>query len=131
MWEGRTEMETGWRVVVRYDHDFHGVAIWFMKTNEDGSRHLVQPINMTITTEYHEYEMFPEPTIRIDARYAHEFLQSLASGLIEAGYIPDQLKAKNGEIEALKEHLNDMRAIVYNALLPPELIPPTLERMAK
>ncbi len=120
-------MKEGWNVILRYDADFEGVKIWFI--NKQGEQHsIICPINLTITTSYTDFAQVPEPTIRIGATEAHQFLQGLADGLVDAGFRPDELKCKDSEIQVLRNHLEDMRTLVFDALLPPEVPPPRLER---
>jgi len=120
-------MKDGWNVVLRYDEAFDTVNMWLVKHNADGSEVVVQPIDLTMTVDLHPAELPPEPTIRFSGHESKQFLEELAGALVEAGFRPDELKASDKEKEAILRHLEDMRTLVMEALLPPE-IPPQLPR---
>jgi len=119
-------MNEGWNVVVRYDEVFDGVNVWFIFKNGEEET-VVQPINLTLVTRRTPGMETPEPTLRFDGVSARQVLTGLAEGLVQAGYAPDSLKAKDKEVEAIREHLADMRKIVFEALAPPEF-PPQLPK---
>ena len=107
-------MKEGWNVFLRYDESFAGVNIWFV--NKQGEREVVvNPLDLTITSYMPSGET-PLPTIRIDRNMSHQFLEGLANGLVDAGFRPDELKAANKEMEAIKFHLEDMRKLVFKLL---------------
>jgi len=121
-------MNDGWNIIIRQDEVSPFLHMWFIKQNQDGSRVTVNPLDMTMTTDLTVGERLPEPTLKFDGyTEIHQFLSGLAGAIIQAGYRPDELKAKEGEMEATKAHLEDMRRIVFEALTPPEL-PPSLPR---
>jgi len=111
-------MKEGWNVVLRYDESFATLNLWIVKQNGDGSREIVEPLDLTIRRDYVLGETTPEPTIRFDERHSKEFLQGLAEGLVNAGFRPDELKASDKQLEAVSYHLEDMRRIVF----PPTLV---------
>ncbi len=121
-------MREGWNVILRHDPAFRTVDVWLIKHNADGSEAVIQPVPLTMTLALQPFEIRPEPTLRFANNDATQFLQGLADGLVEAGFRPDALKATDKEILALKSHLEDMRKLVFEALLPPTLPPPYLER---
>ena len=116
-------MRNGWNVILRYDEDFRRVNLWLIKKNADGSEVVVQPLNLTLTHTITPGVETPPPTIRFEGAEAHQFLQGLVEGLVASGYRPDMLKAQDREVEALKYHLEDMRKLVMEALIPPEFTP--------
>ncbi len=121
-------MREGWNVILRYDEDFDGLKIWFVKQNPDQSWVIVNPMDLSMTHEYEPATQFPEPTLRMTNVEGKQFLQGLAEALVQAGFRPDELKAHNKEMEATKYHLEDMRKLVNEALLPAEVIPRLEER---
>jgi hypothetical protein len=117
-------MREGLNVILRYDEAWNGVNIWIVK-KEGQTLQVVQPLNMMITSYVNpgNVALTPEPTIKIDMQAGRQFLQDLADGLTNAGFRPDELKAKDSEVEAIKAHLADMRQLVFEALMPPQLPP--------
>lgn len=122
-------MREGWQVILQYNPAWHTMDMWLLKENRDGSEIVVQPLNLTMTTTLTPGLELPPPTLRFAQRgEAENFLNELAKALVKAGFRPDELKAKDNELEATKNHLEDMRSLVFNALLPPEIPPPRLQR---
>jgi len=113
-------MREGWNVVIRHDEDIAGTSIWFIHKQGEQET-VVNPLAMTLTTTLAPNALPPLPSISIRRTEAHQFLQGLAEALVEAGFRPDELKAKEGELGAVRYHLEDMRLLVMQALLPPEL----------
>ena len=120
-------MNEGWNVIIRYDEDFAGLSIWFIK-KEGGSLTVVSPIDMTSTTTVGPGFEMPEPTIKMGDVGARQILQGLVQALVDAGYRPDELKAQDKELDATKFHLEDMRRLVFEPLSPLEVPPPQVDR---
>ncbi len=118
-------MREGWNVVIRYDEAIAGTNIWFIH-KQGNQETVVCPLNLAMTVSLVPGMQSPEPTIRIDKMESHQFLQGLAEGLVDAGFVPDRLKVSSEVLEATKDHLEDMRTLVFQALLPPEVPPPRL-----
>ncbi len=106
-------MNEGWNVILRYDEAFAGVNLWLVHKARDGSEIIVNPIDLTMTTTLEPGVMSPEPTIRFHGFDAKQFLQGLSDGLVGAGFKPDELKASDKEVTAIKNHLEDMRTLVF------------------
>lgn len=119
-------MNPGWNVILRYDEAFQGVNLWLIKQNPDGSEVVVQPIDLTMVHSLEPFVETPEPTIRFHGSEATQFLQGLVDGLVAAGFRPDELKVADQTLAATKYHLEDMRKLVMEALLPPEVPPARL-----
>ena len=112
------KMNTGWKVCLRYDPQFRGVNLWMLGDNKDGTMDIVNPMAMVVTT-VNWNERLPEPTLQFRGDNALSFLQSLAEGLAESGFHPKEIEASNKQIEALKNHLEDMRRLVFKEWFPP------------
>lgn len=97
------------KVYLDYERHLNAVSMWIVGIKENGNRVFVKPVDMTF--EEVEEGAYREPTFRFDRHFADEFLESLAGELINMGYRPDELKAKEGELTATKYHLEDMRKI--------------------
>ena len=110
-------MKEGWNVIVRYDAAFAGVNVWLIY--RQGSKEVVvQPVDLTMTVDLAPNEVIPEPTLRFQGNDAHQFLQGLTEGLVGAGFKPDELKASDKQVAAIKDHLEDMRLLVFKERLP-------------
>ena len=99
------------KVKISYDPDFLGMKVWLYEDN--GSSLIVaEPVNLVMREVELTREI--EPTFTFNKQKGHEFLQSLVNALVEVGFKPDEIKAHNKEIEAIKNHLEDMRKLVFN-----------------
>ena len=103
-------------VTVHIDRQFDwgGLGIYIIGKDEGGRRFVVKPLDMTFESLQ---EVTPggvvEPSIRMNEWQAKSFLDSLAGELVRLGYAPDAIKAKVGELESTKYHLEDMRKLVF------------------
>jgi len=98
------------RVAINFEPRFGGMAVWFYEDRADG-RYVVKPMQL-------ELEKIPlgesiEPTLLFDEVNGTEFLNSLATALVGAGFKPDEIKAHDKQVEAMKYHLEDMRNLVF------------------
>jgi len=109
-------MKEGWNVILRYDASFAGVNVWLI--HKTGSKEVVvDPVDLTMTSHLEPDYEYPEPTLRFNGTAAHQFMTDLAQGIIEAGFRPEVLKSSDKEVAAIKDHLEDMRRIVFEKLL--------------
>jgi hypothetical protein len=99
------------KVVINYEPAFAGMSAWLYEDRADGSRWVVNPTELEFTLLDHAVET--PPTFRFDERGGMEFLQSFADALIKAGFKPDEIKAHDKEVTAIKNHLEDMRSLVF------------------
>ena len=99
------------KVSIGCDPSFLGTRVFLYEDKPDG-RYIVKPQEWV--TERLDYGLMPEPTFRFDERGGDEFLHSFADALAEAGFRPDEMKANNKQVEAIKEHLTDMRRLVFD-----------------
>lgn len=109
-------MKEGWNVVVRYDEAFASTNVWLVHKSEDREI-IVNPVDLTQTSQLHPGETPPEPTFSFRGHNAAQFLQGLADGLVEAGFKPDAIKVADKQVEALTYHLEDMRKLVFDCLM--------------
>jgi len=106
-------LREGWNFIVRPDIQFGTVNVWIIHQHRDGSRDVIAPLDMSITREMKPHEIPPEPTLKFHGDIADDFLRGMADGLVAAGYKPDELKASDKEVSAIKNHLEDMRSQVF------------------
>ena len=99
------------KVVINYEPAFAGMSVWLYEDRTDGSRWVVNPTQLEFTLLDHAIET--PPTFRFDERGGMEFLQSLVDALVKAGFKPDEIKASNQQVAAIKDHLEDMRSLVF------------------
>ncbi len=109
-------MNEGWNVILKHDPTWRGVNLWLVHKRADGTETVVNPVDLTLTQSIQPNIEPPEPTMKFNGSDAHQFLQGLVEGLVEAGFKPDELKASDKELTATKTHLSDMRAIVSSKL---------------
>jgi len=98
------------KVAVRFDPRFAGLCMWLYEDKPDG-RYVVEPMSLVIKRFDHGVDV--EPTFRFEEHNGEEFLQSLVNALVSIGYKPDEVKASDKQVEAIKYHLEDMRRLVF------------------
>jgi len=119
-------MREGWNIIIRYDEDLYGFKLWFIKRNHDGSIEYIEPVNPMVTHRTEIGATFPEPTIRVTGMDARGVMQDLVNALVASDFRPDEIKTLDKVLQATRDHLEDMRTLVFQALLPPEIPPPRL-----
>ena len=101
-------------VYMQYNPAHHGIDIWFEKDGGDGKVLIAKPLNI----EFEEVNPYGyiEPTMMFDKHNGYEFLKSFATGIVECGIEIDAIKYKKDEMSAVKEHLADMRKLVFEGI---------------
>ena len=103
-------MKEGWNVILRYDQVFDKMDLWIIHKARDGTRTTVKPIDLILQVDkWPGGQFIPEPTFRFTGPDARQFLQGLTEGLVAAGFRPDELKASDRELAAVKDHLQDTK----------------------
>ena len=100
------------KVKIEHDPSIAGTRVWFYEECADGSIDVVGPLEFTIR-KYEPAEAILEPSLIIPRHKCNEFMSSLATALVEAGYKPDELKAHDRQVEAIKYHLEDLRKLIF------------------
>ena len=90
---------------IRHDPAILGTQVYLISENPDGSTDVVLPMLLNVQRVEDGGYLTPEPTLQFDRRNGHEFLQSPATALVDAGFQPDELKVKKGEIDHLRIQL--------------------------
>lgn len=85
------------------------VNIYLIGEKHDGSRYIAKPMNLAF--EPIDRNNRSSPSLEIEGFESREFLPALANALAEAGYRHESTEA--GELKATKNHLEDMRKIVF------------------
>lgn len=97
-------------VSIDYDPSIRGTRIWVVDERQDGiyafSRSDLKLKKVEPCEEL-------EPTFVFNRRDGDDFLRELSNALVKAGYKPDELKANNQQVVAIKYHLEDMRKLVF------------------
>lgn len=95
-----------------------GMEFLLYEDGENGSRYVVKPISLDLTA-VKEVEMI-ETTFRIRETKAIEFIKSMAELAEEMGIKTDKQISEErkyqGKLEAVEDHLLDMRKIVSKKL---------------
>jgi len=102
------------KVHIEHDPRFRGTAIYLYGKDKDGE-FVIEPMEFVLhhlTME--EISQVNRPTFIFDKRgEGEQFLQEFAQALVRIGFKPDELKAKDSEITAMKYHLEDMRKLAF------------------
>ena len=106
------------KVYLQYEPDLAGMGLWIL-VERDGQKQVAMPLDLKFTVL--KVGDRPKPTLEFDGGEGKEFLQSLAESLVLAGFKPDELKAKNNEVTAIKYHLEDMRKLVFEKVKKEEV----------
>lgn len=104
---------------IRFDPTFAGMSIYLYEDRPEG-RFVVKPTELEV--EAVDYNREVEPTFRFSEHSGYEFLNSLVNALVQCGFKPDEIKAHDKQVEAIKAHLEDMRRLVFKEALPPQPI---------
>jgi hypothetical protein len=94
--------------IARQVIEFYG---FINRRDEDGRSHIFVPYLSYPDEEKVEGEA-ADPVFELDVFQA----QTLVNELWDQGIKPEQAKPRSGEIGAVKQHLQDMRAIAFNKL---------------
>lgn len=106
------------RVKVRWEDTFNGVGIWIMGRKNDGV-YFAKPMQLEFT-KAEGYPMLSEPTLSFtNEGQGKVFLTDMSNELARLGFMPDKIKALDGELKATQAHLADMRKIAMGLILPP------------
>ena len=100
------------KVAIRFDPTFAGMSVWLYENKPDGE-YIVKPTKLEL--EKYELGAQIEPTFRFNESGGTEFLNSLVNALVEAGFKPDEIKAHDRQVEAIKYHLEDMRSLALKS----------------
>ena len=100
----------GIEVSIDYDPRIRGTRIWIVQEKADGF-HAFRAIGFEDRIVSPSEEL--EPTFVFGRREGHEFLQELSDALVRAGFKPDEIEASSKQVAAIKNHLEDMRTLVF------------------
>lgn len=104
---------------LEYHPRYRDVVIFDVRSN--GQEFIASPL---VFVEVHPGLIIEKPTI--EARQGNEFLQAVLDHAWEVGMRPRGFSDVPLQVEALKRHLADMRALAFLGKLP-ALVPPSLE----
>lgn len=98
------------RISIDFDPTIRGTRIWVVDERQDGL-YAYKPTEFLIEKIDEAVEV--APTFIFNRRDGHDFLQEFSQALVRAGFKPDELKAMDKEVNAIKYHLEDMRGLVF------------------
>lgn len=106
-----------WRAKVGVNEYGHGRALYVSAQRPDGVRLAVTGLVWTPVERFSVYpptlqETYEEERDRVGD--VTNFLQAVVDAAWEAGIKPVQAKAGDGEIGAVRAHLEDMRTLVFD-----------------
>lgn len=87
------------------------ISIYLVGEDANGQRFLAEPMELKFTPINRDGSLSSKPTLEIGGFMSREFLPALANGLAESGYRADSTDA--GELKATKDHLADMKRLVF------------------
>jgi hypothetical protein len=99
------------KVTLEHNPAIRGTDIYLYGRNINGSHFRIKPVQLEIE-QFKEWER-PEPTFIFSDQFGTQFLQNFVNALVEIGFKPDEIKAHDKQVIALKEHLEDMRKLVF------------------
>jgi len=108
-------------VVIRSLNDAFGMGVWII--DRDDANHVVRVLR-PVEFKWQEYvqgHLLPEPTIAGRTQEVEMIFEKFIEQVKEAGYGRDKLSVESGELKATKEHLTDMKRLVFD---PPKHFAP-------
>lgn len=108
-------------VVIRNLYDAFGMGVWII--DRDDNNHVVRvlrPVEFK-WQEYAQGHLLPEPTIAGRTAEVEMIFEKFIEQVKEAGYGRDKLSIESGELKATREHLADMKKLVFTP--PPHFTP--------
>jgi len=98
------------KVSVSFNPAFAGLDVWLYEDKADG-RYVVEPMDFVVRKLDDRGAEYITPTFRFNEHSGTEFLNSFVNALVVAGFKPDEIKAHDKEVAAIKYHLEDMRRL--------------------
>lgn len=100
------------KVKLDYQPEFHRFAMWFYLEKADGKISVVKPMEM-VFKDIEEGSSLPEPSLEIPHRlFTMGILQSMVDAIREEGIKSKQDELTEGELKAIKYHLEDLRKLL-------------------
>lgn len=109
-------------VLIRNLDDAFGYGIWIYDKNEATGEIRVLKLVGTFEWEPHiTGTLLPKPIFSTSTREGDYLFNKFIERLKEMGYGKDKLSIESGELKAMREHLADMKKLVFTP--PPHLAP--------
>lgn len=90
-----------------------GVDLYIIRRDlGSGAAYLALPLN-PVFERVDEGAIYPRPTISIDGFAAQEIMKDITNQFERKGIVPDSQERIEGVLEATREHLSDMRKLVF------------------
>ena len=114
-------MENGFKIMIDKNPEYHWGVDIRIALFRDGQLHVAEPIQLTFNR--HEFGQRVKPTLELHDRDAIPFLDALKEAL--NGHQGIKADVIEGELKATKEHLRDMRLLVFHEADIKEAFQPT------
>lgn len=104
------------KVYPRFEDYAQRLSIYILAEEATGRVYFVKSIPSDGALELEEYEpgrRLDEPTICIDGPIAKPFMRAMATALDDFGIRPEGKPVAENELSAVRDHLQDMRALVF------------------
>ena len=99
-----------YRIDIQHNCSMRGLDIWIGEET-NGIQMAAKPIELCF--EPYDSGCDVKPTLSLSRGKGDDFLRALVNELVRCGYKPDEIKAIDKEIGAVKYHLEDMRKLVF------------------
>ena len=112
-------------VLIRNLNDAFGYGVWVYDKNEATGQ--IKILSLLGSYEWKEFkmgEMLPKPLLSTSTREGDIIFDKFIERLKEAGYGKNQLSIESGELKAMKDHLADMKKLVFTP--PAHLLAPII-----
>lgn len=111
-------------VLIRSLHDEFGYGVWIYDKNEATGKMRVLKLEGAFKWEpYVTGTLLPKPIFSTSTREGDLLFDKFIERLKEMGYGKDKLSIESGELKAMREHLADMKKLVFTP--PPHFAPAT------
>ena len=100
-------------VYMNYENFSGELAVYIFQNKPNGSRAIVTDLSKGEMKTVKEYEHVGEPTFRLGYGMSQPFLQAMANELHSMGIKAEKAPVLENEMDSVKYHLEDMRALVF------------------
>ncbi len=107
-------MNRKFKIYIQKGLDFDGISIWFIEDLGGGQYSVAKPVDFTFVT-HKDSDINTPPTIKLNSFFAQEFLHAWAEALKEEKISVEDTFNLEGQLQATKYHLEDMRKLVFGS----------------
>jgi len=102
-------------VLIRSLHDDFGYGVWIYERNEATGEIRILKLEGAFKWEpYISGSLLPKPIFTTSTREGDLLFDKFIERLKEMGYGKDKLSIESGQLKAMREHLDDMKKLVFS-----------------